>query len=826
MTLQHLHRKQLLTSPLSHPYMPYMVFNRLKFFLGIILAAVVFYLGTNTLTAQCSASITNFPYSQSFENGPAGWASDGVFNDWAWGTPNKAAINSAASGNICWITGGLTGSFYNYSQRSFVESPCFDFTSLNYPYISFKIWWESEQRFDGANFQYSVDDGSTWNNVGSVNEPENCLNENWYNYSPITHLSDLASVRDGWSGNIQPTVGNCLGGQGSNGWVTARHCLPYLANEPKVRFRFTFGAGTTCNDFDGFAFDDIRIENAPAIKANFITGCSGTGAYTFTDVSDNCPDTWHWNFGDPASGAANTSTEQNPTHLFSGPGLYTITLQAWSACSPGSSFSKTIRVYEVNASGTPVDCNGNTTGMANATVTPMDGNPVFSWNSTPAQNGPTATGLAAGTYVVTVTGDNACPVLDTVTIQEPPPIQYSVATEPAFCGNPIGSATLAVAGGTPPYQYNWSPPGGAGNTAGNLPVGSYQVVITDLDGCSTTATFNIDSVPFLVALSSSNISCSGASDGSIQLQPLNGTAPFSYIWSPDGGPGAGSDNLDANMYSITVTDANQCTATLSETISEPDALDASVEVNAVSCFGESDGSIFIGPVDGGSPPYLYAIGQTGFGTAPTFEGLPPGTYNTLVQDLNGCFWEATVAIPAPPPLVIIAGPDTSITLGNSILLSGIVSNPDQIQQSTWTPSQGLSCDTCLSTLAVPAITQVYTLEVTDINGCTASDEASIIVGPGSVYIPNAIAPNSIQLNDRFTVYGGGNIATVVLLRIFDRWGNLLFEQKDFPPSEPLSGWDGKSDGRDAPAGIYLYQIRVRYINGSTEDFSGDLLLSR
>src|SRR5688572_28253672 len=183
---------------------------------------------------QC---VTAFPYSENFEATNGNWTSGGTGDDWAWGQVSKTVISQAASGNDCWVTGGLTASFYNLGERSYLQSPCFDFTSLQYAYISFNIFWESEKNYDGSNFQYSIDNGTTWVNIGSVNDAVNCMNTNWYNSSSITNLNGLVNVTEGWTGNIQPTQGSCVGGNGSNGWQPAKHCLTSLAGEDRKSTR-------------------------------------------------------------------------------------------------------------------------------------------------------------------------------------------------------------------------------------------------------------------------------------------------------------------------------------------------------------------------------------------------------------------------------------------------------------------------------------------------------------------------------------------------------------------------------------------------------------
>jgi len=555
-------------------------------------------------SAQCGAPITTFPYHEDFENSPGGWVSGGNASDWAWGMPNKPTINMAGSGLNCWVTGGLTGSFYGLGQRSFVESPCFDFALLPKPYIRFKIWWESEQRFDGANFQYSLDNGATWINVGAFNDPTSCLNENWYNTSAITNLNTLANPRNGWSGNIQTTSGSCLGGDGSGGWVIAQQCMPELGGKSNIRFRFTFGSGTTCNDFDGIAFDDIYIENAPPILANFSSACAGNNQFAFTDLSNNCPDNWQWNFSDPASGAANTSTLKNPFHTFSSPGIYSVSLQASSICSGTSTITFPIEVLGLNTSSTVPSCVGGMDGTASAALQSVAGTPIYEWSTEPAQFGPTATHLSAGVYSVSVSGMGICPVSTMVTIQDPNPSQ----------------------------------------------------------------------VPVL---------------------------------------------------------------------------------------------------------------------------------NTLQ-----------------------AVTDTTIALGEVVLLTGILSDPGRVISHQWTPAIYLDCDTCLTTFAAPLQSTIYTLFATDSIGCVVSDALVVNVLQGSVYIPNVFKPGADNLNDHFTVFAAKDVESVELLQIYDRWGSLIFENRDFQASDGVQGWDGSIKGEDAAAGVYLYVIKVRFLDGIVEWYKGDITVLR
>ena len=168
-----------------------------NYFYFLFTALFSLLISKNTI-AQC---INIFPYNEGFEATDGNWVVNGFLPDWVWGSPAKPVINKAGRGNNCWITGGLTGSFYNNGEASWLQSPCFDFSSLQYQYITFKVWWQTEGGYDGGGFQYSTDNGTSWSNIGSASAPVNCLNGNWFNSQKISFLS-FTSSNEGWSGNV------------------------------------------------------------------------------------------------------------------------------------------------------------------------------------------------------------------------------------------------------------------------------------------------------------------------------------------------------------------------------------------------------------------------------------------------------------------------------------------------------------------------------------------------------------------------------------------------------------------------------------------------
>ena len=181
------------------------------------------------------------PYIESFETASSGWFAypDGTStSSWALGQPNSATLTSASSGSNAWVT-NLTGN-YNSNEKSYVYSPCFDFTGVN-PTIMVDVWWNTPSTAVGAKLQYTTNNGTTWTDVGALN-----AGENWYNNSSVSGLSYATGAQTGWSGDA------------SNGWKTAILENAGLNNATNVRFRMAFG-GNFSTPTEGFAFDNFRV---------------------------------------------------------------------------------------------------------------------------------------------------------------------------------------------------------------------------------------------------------------------------------------------------------------------------------------------------------------------------------------------------------------------------------------------------------------------------------------------------------------------------------------------------------------------------------------
>jgi gliding motility-associated-like protein len=432
------------------------------------------------LKAQCISSIAAFPYQENFEATTGNWFVYGASSnpDWAWGKPLKSVINKAASGNNCWIVGGLTTTHYNNGEKSFLLSPCFDFSSLQHPYISFKVFWETEKKYDGANFQFSTDGGSTWNLVGDYADYVACPSSNWFNTQNINTLGG-----GGWSGNVQ-TASPCAGGSGngSGDWVIAKAGMDYLAGYNNVQFRFAFAAGTQCNDYDGFAIDDIIIDNAPINSSDFTYSCGANNSVSFNLLTRLCPSGIVWDFGDIAS-QNNSSTQINPTHIFSNGGKYLVTVIVTYAGRPLITIAKQITILQVNTLITNIiKCNGDTTGNITATASGGTGTYHYSWNTNPVQTTNSISNLGANTYTVTASSAGACDGITSVILNEPSDISSSFQITKSKCGNNNGAINTLINGGIKPYKTTWS----NGQTTAHiksLSAATYNLQVTDSNNC-------------------------------------------------------------------------------------------------------------------------------------------------------------------------------------------------------------------------------------------------------------------------------------------------------------------------------------------------------
>jgi gliding motility-associated-like protein len=276
---------------------------------------------------------------------------------------------------------------------------------------------------------------------------------------------------------------------------------------------------------------------------------------------------------------------------------------------------------------------------------------------------------------------------------------------------------------------------------------------------------------------------------------------------------------------VTVTDGNQCIIVATVVITEPaPVLVNLVETIDVICNGDSTGVITV-MGSGGTLPYEFSRDGSIFQGSETFTGVRAGSYTITIEDAEGCMNTTTATINQPPPLIVDAGPDTTIDLGTSIDLQAIANSATVTWQ--WNPIDQLSCADCPNPTASPLNTTTYLVTVRNQDDCDATDDITIRINKvRPIFVPNAFSPNGDGMNDRFTIFGGPAAEIITKLRVFDRWGNLLFEGSNLPLGQENAGWDGMFKGKLLGTGVYTYMAEVRFIDGEVILYEGDITIVR
>lgn len=253
------------------------------------------------------------------------------------------------------------------------------------------------------------------------------------------------------------------------------------------------------------------------------------------------------------------------------------------------------------------------------------------------------------------------------------------------------------------------------------------------------------------------------------------------------------------------------------------------EVSNLVCSGLTNGTITLTGT-GGTPWYKYALEDGEYDFNNLFDSLAAGDYTARILDAHGCEFMRTVTIAEPEPLVVDAGPDQEVKLGYTADFNGSYTPPFPAT-ITWTSNKGdsIRCldPSCLSMRVLPPGTTEYYLTVQDASGCMAIDTVLALVELiREVYFPNVFSPNLDGNNDAFVGHFGPAAQGIDVLRVFDRWGGLVYEAKELVSGDNSRGWDGTVNGQDAPPGVYAFMAMVRFVDNMTIPYSGTITLLR
>ena len=479
-------------------------------------------------------------------------------------------------------------------------------------------------------------------------------------------------------------------------------------------------------DANGCSFDTTFFFNVEPIQPNL--GFENTTCFGQCDGSAEVA---------PTGGTGNLSITWSPappigqgTPSVSGlcPGNYTVTIGDVNGCDTTVAFLiEEPPPILVDQSSTDATCSGTCDGTAEVLASGALGPFSFVWAPEPGagQGSGVVSGLCEGTYTVLVTDlATGCDTLVSVLIEAPGALDLQATVVDASCSDECdGSIELAPTGGTPPYQFVWTPapPVGQGSASiSGLCSGAWQVLLTDAAGCDTTVVFDVGAPPPLdPVLATTDVSCAGECDGTATVVVSGGTPDYDFVWTPAPPVGQGTasaSGLCAGAYEVLITDLNGCDTTVAFVIQEPPPLEAVPTQTDVTCGTLCDGTASV-VVSGGTPGYTYvwtpapAVGQ---GTADA-SGLCAGAYSVLITDDNGC--ELTVdfviadAIPIDLSLQVLPASCPGVCDGSA----GVIATGGVAPYAfLWSPEPGSG----QGTANVEGLcAQAYTLTVTDAAGC-------------------------------------------------------------------------------------------------------------
>lgn len=452
-----------------------------------------------------------------------------------------------------------------------------------------------------------------------------------------------------------------------------------------------------------------------------------------------------------------------------------------------------------------------------------------------------------GTEILRGASANGCDSIIQVNLRFRPAVSGSIEGNTSICAGDSATLTFRLSGapifdirytdGTNTVTLNGISDGHTIRVAPSQTT-TYTITFIAINGATCpaqlggSATIQVSNLTANATVTSNfagfGVSCFGADDGSVRAEGMGGVSPIAYRWNT-GATTQIVQNLAPGNYTVTLTDAAGCTAFDSVTINAPQQIVINNSVRSPVCASDKNGVILIDSISGGAAPFEVSLNGTSYRAVSSFPyqitNLSAGNYTVFVRDANDCETSFSTAILAPSIPEVNLGPDITIRLGDSVELVGLANfDPTNIQ---WRPDTFLTAPNALRTFVSVTETTTYTLSISDTSGCKASDQITVFLDrQRAVFIPTAFTPDGDGINDFFFINGGKDVAQIKELRIFDRWGNLMFQRGEMQPNDPQLGWDGTFNGKKVGLGVYVYYAAIEFIDGAIETFEGGITVVR
>lgn len=566
-------------------------------------------------------------------------------------------------------------------------------------------------------------------------------------------------------------------------------------------------ANGTCSDTAHFQV--VANQFSVAVSTTQTT-CNALGTATAT-VTTNVNDViYYWSSGAVVGPTATLTNTLSSLAV----GTYSVTaVNNTTGCRDSAFFTITSSPGSFSAfvnNTTPVSCFGRTDGSASIQYFNATGTPTSVWTDSAGVNTVNPSALPAGNYKVVSTDGAGCISVNYFRITEPNDMFLDSLNgkNPTCSTFGDGSLTVDAGGGNGGFTFTWSTtPAQQGKTVNNLDPGCYTVSVVDAKGCSVSDTYCLPAPNQSINItpSSTALKCFGDNSGTVTFTTTGTNPNFTYNWSPNVSSTNTATNVPAGLYQVTVTDAIGCRNIDSVRVTEPTALVVAIQVDSVNCYGYQDGEITI-TASNGTPSYEYAVNGGAYSTINTYSNLNIGTYSIAVRDANGCSVNGQVVVAQPDSLIVNAVVDTVYQVqGKDNFIE--VTSTDSNATYSWSPSTGLDCSTCPKTKVNDLTSTLHTVtaQITPYNKtCYGYASVFVLIPYKEVFVlPTAFSPNGDGNNDKYyPIFFGPDLqGSVVEFRIYDRWGQLLY-------NNPNDGWDGKAGGVDQPVETYTYFVKV------------------
>lgn len=456
----------------------------------------------------------------------------------------------------------------------------------------------------------------------------------------------------------------------------------------------------------------------------------GSGTASVTPASGYTPYSYLWSNG--ATTAAVTGLNG---------GIYSVTVTDSIGCQKivyaqiGSP-----PMIELNATQVNIGCiSGSTTGSISTNVTGGTGTFTYLWSN--GETTASISGLSSGTYDVTVTDALGCTESDGFAINVVPALIIGPNTiTPETCGNANGVATINVTSGSAPYTYTWPAPIiELSNSADSLVAGTYYVGVSDANGCNTVDTVVVTSLATFTATPTSFTANCAGTGGSASISTSGNNGPFTFQWTPNVSSDSVANNINAGTYNVVITDASNCSQTLSIIVgqlSSSVAISNPVITQAAPCDANSLATIVVS-ASNGLAPYNYIWSSGSLDSVAT--GLSAGTYTVTVTDVNQCTASTFVTVDPITPVATTLSPVDASCAGNDGSVSISITTGGTAPY-TYLWSNGVT-----TTSATGLIPGNYSVVVSDANNCSATASISIVLNTSATPVISSVSSSAATI---------------------------------------------------------------------------------